>query len=439
MTIYRCTVFDTPGELTDQLRAEEDCALVVHEGTIVARTDLATAQSEYPGEEVVDLRDGVLLPGLIDTHVHFPQVRIIGGLGMPLLEWLDRCALPEESKVGAPEYARAVAGEFLSGLAQAGTTTALVFGSHFAEAMDIFFTEAEASGLRITSGLVVSDRILREDLLVSPEQALRQGQQLAAKWHGRGKLRYAVTPRFSLSASQAMLESCAELFHTAPAEQAAGEKHWFTSHVNENVDEISEVARLFPGAADYVDTYAQQGLLNSHSVLAHNVHPTASELQVMAETSTAAAHCASSNFALGSGLFPLREHLQAGVKVALGSDVGAGTGFSLFKEGLQAYMGQQLLGAAGYGLGPAALLHLATRSGALALGLDSQVGDLSVGMQFDAVWVKPAASSTFESTLRHARDAEDALAKVFALGTPGDVRNVWVAGQEVLGRQPAMV
>ncbi|WP_341358229.1 guanine deaminase [Georgenia sp. M64] len=428
MTLYRATVLDTPGDPLEDgpeaLRAESDGGLLVRDGVIAARGRFADVAAAHPGEEVVDLRGGILLPGMVDTHVHFPQVRAIGGLGMPLLDWLDRCALPEEMRLVDRAYAEEVAGEFVDGLVRAGTTTALVFGSHFPEAVDALFGEAERVGLRITSGLVVSDRVLPEPLLTTPEAALAHGRALLERWHGRGRLRYAVTPRFSLSSSEPMLDACAELL-------GARDDVWFTSHLNENTAEIEEVARLFPGAGHYLDSYDRHGLVTPRSVLAHNVHPTGHELEVLARAGAAVAHCPTSNCALGSGLFPFAEHLTAGVRVALGSDVGAGTGFSLLKEGLQAYFVQRLLGPRGVALGPAALLHLATRSGALALGLGDDVGDLSVGKQFDAVWVRPQPGSTLEVVLRHAADPTDALAKIFTLGTPGDVAVVWVAGRAV--------
>lgn len=431
MTIFRATVFDTPGMLDDDLRSDQDCALVVQDGVIQQRTDYSRARADYPDDEVIDLREGLLLPGLIDTHVHYPQARIIGGLGMPLLEWLATCALPEESRLAQPNYARDVARDFLTGLIGSGTTTALVFGSHFPQAMDVFFDEAAASGLRITSGLVVSDRVLREDLLISPNMALESGQELASKWHGHRRLRYAVTPRFSLSTSAEMLQGCSELLTSSSASRTGDDGLWFTTHLNENPEEIAQVAGLFPESDNYLSSYDHYGLVTPRSVFAHNVHPTEPELAALAAQNASVAHCPSSNFALGSGLFPLREHLQAGVRVALGSDVGAGTGFSLFKEGLQAYMGQQLLGEQGIRLSPAQLLHLATRSGASALGLADQVGALSPGMQFDAVLVKPQNGSVLQYTLNNARDADDALAKVFALGTSADVGTVWVGGEEL--------
>ncbi|SCX44896.1 guanine deaminase [Klenkia marina] len=414
MTLYRGTFLDTP--VAGSLRALEG-VLQVEDGVVVARGPA----EDFPAADV-DLRGGVVLPGLVDTHVHFPQVRAIGGLGMPLLDWLDQCALPEECRLASPAYAAEVAAEFVDGLARAGTTTALVFGSHFAPAVDALFTEAARVGLRVTSGLVVSDRLLPPELLTSPERALDEGRALAERWHGVGRSRYAVTPRFSLSCSPALLESCASLL-------AEVDGAFFTSHVNENLAEVAAVAQLHGG---YVDSYDRFGLLSGASVLAHDVHPTDAELAVLAARGTTVAHCPTSNAALGSGLFPLRRHRAAGVRVALGSDVGAGTGFCLLKEGLQAYFGQRLLGDEGEPLTPADLLHLATATGAEALGLPD-VGHLSVGMRFDAVWVRPQPGCTLDVALRTAADPDAALAKVFALAGPPDLAGVWIDGQRIRG------
>ena len=391
---------------------------------IVDRGPYADVAAIRPGAPVLDLRDGILLPGLVDTHVHFPQVRVIGALGMPLLEWLDRCALPEEQHLASPDYAATIAYEFVASLIAAGTTTSLVFGSHFAPAVDLLFAEAERYGLRVTSGLVVSDRMLPEPLLTTPERAYAEALDLAQHWHGRGRLRYAVTPRFSLSASDPVLAACAAVL--AEVDGAC-----FTSHVNENPAEVATVAGQFPDRAHYVDTYDHHGLLGPLSVLAHDVHPTDAELAVLAARATAVAYCPTSNSALGSGLFPLRRHLEAGVRVALGSDVGAGTGFSIFKEGLQAYFLQHLLGAEGMPLTAAHLLHLSTSAGAAALGLADTVGDLSVGKQFDAILVRPPAGTALDIGLRHADSPEGALGKVFALAGDADVAEVWVGGDQI--------
>jgi guanine deaminase len=432
VTLYAATIVDTPGDPfaedpAEALAVDQDGAVVVREGVIRARGSFAALRAEYPGEPVTRLDGGMLIPGFVDTHVHFPQIRAIGGLGMPLLDWLERCALPEESRLADREYASAVASEFLDGLIWAGTTSALVFGSHFPAAMDELFAAAEHRGLNITSGLVLSDRILRPDLLNTPRSALTESAGLIRRWHERGRLRYAVTPRFSLSASDEMLDVCAQL-HSKGV--------WFTSHINENVAEIAAVAGLFPGARNYLDTYRRHGLVTEHSVFAHNVHPGDGELATLAEHGACVAHCPTSNCALGSGLFPLRDHIEHGVHVALGSDVGAGSGLFMPKEALQAYFIQQLLGPGGLALTPVHLLYLATRAGARALGLDGQVGDFGVGKDFDAVWLRPAQASTLEVNLRHARDATDALARVFSLATPADVAGVWIRGELAASHAP---
>ncbi len=431
MTLYRAAFMHTPRSPfadSNALQTEEDGGLLVVEGVIRDAGDFADLRARHPQAAVTDLRGGVLLPGFIDTHVHYPQVRVLGGLGMPLLEWLDKNTLPEEARLADAGYARAIAREFLDGLAASGTTTALVFGSHHASAMQEFFAEAAGSGLRVVAGQVVSDRLLRPELHTTPERAYAEGKALIERWHGVGRMLYAVTPRFSLSASEGILEACAALMREFPDVR-------FTSHINENRAEIQTVRELFPQARDYLETYEQAGLVTRRSVLAHNVHPTGRELGVMAEHRCAAAHCPCSNSALGSGFFPLRPHVAAGVPVSLGTDVGGGTGFSMLKEGLQAYFMQQLMGPEGLALSPAHLLYLTTLAGAEALGLDGMAGDFSVGKQFDAVHLRPAAGSTLDTVLSHAESEERTLAALFALGTAHDVAQVWVGGDPVYTRQ----
>ncbi|MDN5588305.1 MAG: guanine deaminase [Brevibacterium sp.] len=428
MFIYRARVFDTPTDpfAGGELRSDADLALVVDDGLIIARTDYPSAVAAHPDAEVVDLRSGVLIPGLVDTHVHYPQIRAIGYLGKPLLEWLDHCALPEEAKLGDEAYAQTLADEFLTGLTSAGTTSAMVFGSHFATAVDALFSRAAEAGLRITSGLVTSDRILPEELLTSVERSVSESQGLIDRWHGKGHLRYALTPRFSFSAGQELLAAGGQVVADNPG-------IWVTSHLNENHDEIAGVAEMFPEARDYLDTYDRAGLLGRRTIMAHNVHPSDRELARMAEVGAASAHCPTSNSNLASGFFPLRRHIEAGVRVALGSDVGAGTGFSLLKEGVQAYFMQQLDPSGGLPLSSAHLLHLATAAGAEALELSDDVGDLSVGKRFDAAYISPAAGQPLAVGLEHASSDEDALAKIFAMGTPADITRVWVDGGLVKG------
>jgi guanine deaminase len=365
----------------------------------------------------------VLLPGFVDTHIHYPQLRIIGRLGRSLLEWLEHTALPEEARMADINHASDTARRFVTALAAHGTTTALVFGAHFAAATASLFEAAAASGLRIVSGLVVSDRFVPPALQQPVERAYRESTELIQRFHRRGRSLYAVTPRFALSTSEAMLEMCQTLVreHTGLRVQ---------SHVNEDRDEILKVAATFPSAPHYVGVYDRFGLTGANCVLAHNVHATDAEIESLAATGTSIAHCPTSNAALGSGIFPLRRHVDAGVGVALGTDVGGGTGLGMMKEALQAYL-MQRVAPGGVVLDAARILYLATLAGAEALGLADEIGSFCAGKAADFVYLRPPAGSVLDAVLRHASSAEDVLAALFTLGGDGSIREVRVEGSVV--------
>ncbi len=406
------------------MQAFSDGAVAFHTGRIVACGPWAEVRSSFADADVLDARDAILLPGFVDCHVHFPQIGVIGALGLELMEWLQSVALPEEARLADDAYAALVADRFVRGLARNGTTTALVFGSHFVGAQDALFSAAEAVGLRVASGLVVSDRGLIPALEVSPEAAVEASRGLIERWHGRGLLRYAVTPRFSVSCSEELLSACGELAGSVPGLLV-------TSHLNETLGEISLVKDLFPWASDYLETYERFDLVRAGSVFAHDVRVGESEVGRLAGAGAAVAHCPSSNAFLGSGSFPLRRHLDAGVPVALGTDVGAGTGLGILKEGLMAYQVQMLLGSEGVRLGPAHLLWLATGAGASALGLSDEVGALSPGLSADFVLLRPPEGSTLEAVLERADSVDARLGALFALAREESVVEVRVAGRVV--------
>ena len=331
--------------------------------------------------------------------------------------------MPEEARLADDAYAAEVADRFIRWLAANGTTTALVFGSHFPGAQEALFAAASAAGLRLFSGLVMSDRRLLPELEVSVQAALEANRELIDRWHGRGLIRYAVMPRFAVSCSEEMLSAAGEM-------AAESEGVLFTTHLNESRTEVELVAELFPWARDYLETYERYGLLGDRSVFAHNVHVSDDELCRLAGAGATVAHCPSSNGFLGSGVFPLRRHLEHGVRVALGTDVGAGTGLSMLKEGLMAYHGQMLT-AGGVRLAPAHLLWLATRAGAVALGLGDEVGDLSPGKSADFVLVRPPDDSTLGAVLERSESVEAALGALFTLAREESIAEVRVAGQVV--------
>ena len=420
MELLRATIFHTPA---GALACHEDGGLLTHGGRVVDCGDFDRVRAAHPQAAVTDWRGGFLMPGFVDAHVHFPQMRIIGALGRSLLDWLEHVALPEEARMADVAYAEDTARRFVHALASHGTTTALVFGAHFSSATAALFDAADAAGLRIISGLVVSDRLLRPELHHTPDDAHRESTGLIQRYHKRGRLLYAVTPRFAFSTTEPMLEVCQTLLNEHPDVR-------LQTHINENRNEVAELARLFPWAGDYLAVYEKYSLSGRRSVMAHNVHTTDSELERLAAAGTAIAHCPGSNAMLGSGCFPMRRHLSAGVKCALGTDVGGGIGFGMLKEGLHAYL-MQRLSPDGVALDAGQLLHLATLAGADALGLGGEIGDFTAGKAADVVYLRPAAGSPLEAVVQRAESPEQALASLFTMAGAESVREVRVAGDIV--------
>ncbi len=427
--LLRASVFHTPRNPFLEAGALEcywDGGLLVRDGRIAGCGDYGALREKHPDARTVDLRGGFLLPGLIDTHIHFPQLRVLGGLGRSLLDWLEHCALPEEALMADEAHARLIADGFLRALVSHGTTTALVFGAHFAAATAVLFEAADKAGLRIISGQVLSDRLLRPELHTTAEHAYRDCTELIRKFHRKGRLLYAVTPRFALSASEQILEVCQTLLRETEGIR-------FQTHLNENTAEIAQVGQLFPWASDYLSVYEFFGLCGRGAVMAHNVHTSDPELERLAEAGTSVAHCPCSNGALGSGIFPMSRHLKAGVRFALGTDVGGGTGFGILKEGLQAYVCQRLA-PDGLQLTPAHLLYMATLAGAEAIGMEDEIGDFTVGKAADFVYWRAPLQSPLAAVLERQQSSEQVLASIFTLAGAESVREVRVGGDVVYSR-----
>jgi guanine deaminase len=425
--LARATILHTPRNPfleEGALECYADGALAFAQGRVVALGDYGEIRAANPDADVADWRGSTILPGFVDTHSHFPQTRIIGGLGSPLMDWLRLHALPEEERMRDPAYARGVAEEFISAMARNGTTAALVFGAHFAKATELLFEAAAARGLRIASGLVFSDRELPDALLQTPEEAYRAAKSLIAQFHARNGQRYAVTPRFALSASEGMLEMCAALLREHP-------DALFQTHLNENLNEIAAVLAAFPWAENYLHVYDHFGLAGPRSVFAHNVHASGVELKRLAQTGSWIAHCPCSNSVLGSGIFPMRRHLAAGVRFALGTDVGAGLGFSMLKEALHSYLMQRIK-PGGVPLSPAHLLFLATRAGAEALRVADEIGDFTPGKSADFVVLRPPEGSSLASAVARAESPEGRLSALIAQAGAESIREVRVRGKALV-------
>ncbi len=426
--ILRARLVQATGSSLDEARLESwnDGAVYIKRGKIADLGPFTDVRTRHPSATVEELRSGLLLPGLIDVHVHYPQTSVIGALGLDLLDWLEQVTLPSETRLAEVAYAVGEARRFLNLLIRNGTTRALVFGSHYAPAQAALFTEAETRNYPLISGLATGDRNLRPELHTTPERAYVENLSLIERFHGKNDIRYALAPRFSLAASDALLEINGSLMKEFP-------ELFFQTHLNENRREIAAVAHLFPDTRDYLDTYERHGLLGSRSVFAHNVHPRPRELARLAETGSRVAHCPSSNAFLGSGLFPMRAHLAAGARFALGSDVGAGTRFSLLGEAMDAYKTQRVR-EGGVNLSAAALLWLVTRAGAAALNLEDVAGGLEVGRSADLVWIDPLPGTVLDAVLSRSEGAEHSLGAVFSLAREDAVASVWIHGRRLYER-----
>ncbi|HEX8252089.1 MAG TPA: guanine deaminase [Thermoanaerobaculia bacterium] len=426
MQVYRARIF-TP--LSDPFTAGvegshryfEDGHLAVNgDGIIESVGDW----SDAPEGEVVDLSANLITPGFIDTHLHAPQLEMIGSYGGHLLEWLNRYTFPTEKKFEDPEHARRVARAFYDELLRNGTLCALIFSTIHREATDIFFEEAERRGFRGIVGKTMMDRNAPDYLLdETPQRSFDESRELLTKWHGRGLLRYAITPRFAPTSTPELLESAGQLKSEFPGA-------WVHTHISENRNEVQWVQELFP-EAEYADVYDRYGLLDERTVLAHGVWLTPEELDLLARRGTRIAHCPNSNLFLGSGLFPLHRVLEAGVVVGLGSDIGAGTTPSLFNAMADAYKVQQVQNVS---LSPFHLWYLATLGGARALTLDGETGSLEAGKSADFLVLDLHATPLLAMRTGRASSLEDLLAGLIFMGDDRAVQQSVIAGRVVSTR-----
>lgn len=429
-TIYRAirgdlVYFRSDPFLSDPSHAfvyERDGIVLVKNGLIETVGPAASVASLIPQGLEIDHHPGCLISaGFVDTHVHYVQTGMIGAPGGQLLDWLDRYTFPAEQEFRDKAPADRVARTFCNELIRNGTTGALVFCATFPQSVDALFEEAAKRNLRLIAGKTLMDRNAPGALLDTAQQGYDESKSLLAKWHGKGRALYAITPRFAITSTPAQLEAAGALWREHPGA-------YVHTHIAENPREIDEVARLFPDRADYFDVYAHHGLAGERAVFAHGVHLREDDFCHCHDTGTSLSHCPTSNLFLGSGFFSVAKAKkpERPVCVGLGTDIGAGTSFSLLQTLNETYKVSQFDGAP---LDAIRAFYLATLGGAEALRLDDKIGSIKPGLEADLVVLDPAATPLLKFRSERARSIEELLFIMMTLGDDRAVKATYVAGK----------
>ena len=397
--------------------------MLIENGRIAAVGQMAAIAARTPAGAVIDDHAGKLvMAGFIDTHIHYPQTRVIASYGAQLLEWLRKYTFVEEQRLRERGHADAVARFFLDELFRQGTTTAMVYCTVHPESVDAFFEEGLRRDARMIAGKVMMDRNAPAGLTDDPQRGYDESKALIARWRGRGRLDYAVTPRFAVTSSEAQLEAAGALLRETPGA-------YMQTHLDENVAEIAFVKQQFPWAATYLAVYERYGLLGRRSVFGHCIHLEPSEVAALAATGSVAAFCPTSNLFLGSGLFDMKRLDDHGVRVSLATDVGGGTSYSMLQTANEAY---KVLQMGGQSWPAVQAFYQMTLGNARALGLEDRIGSIREGLEADIIVLDARATPA----MAHRMDsvAGDIAEELFILMMMGDDRAVsqtYVAGRPV--------
>ncbi|OEU48436.1 MAG: guanine deaminase [Desulfobulbaceae bacterium S3730MH12] len=413
-----------PAEVGDDISYEyfSDGLIIVKSGLVEAVGHAEKLLPRLPADaSVTHYPNSLIVPGFIDCHLHYPQTEIIASYGEQLLEWLENYTFPTEREFGDPDKASDVAEFFFDELMRNGTTSALVFGTVHKQSVDAFFSAAQARRLRMICGKVLMDRNAPDYLTDTPESGYRESKELAERWHGIDRLRYAVTPRFAPTCSNEQLAMAGKLLKEYP-------DLYLHTHLAENSSEVEWVKELFPDRSSYLDVYAHHGLLTKRSIFAHCLHLNDDDFELLHKSGAGIAFCPTSNLFLGSGLFNLARAEKQKVKVGLATDIGAGTSFSLLQTISDLYKTQQLRN---HRLTPFKSLYLATKGGALTLDLDDLIGNFEPGKEADFIVLDYHATPLLARRLKRCKTLTEKLFALQMLGDDRVVKNVHILGEEV--------
>lgn len=406
-----------------------DGLIAFENGRITAVGDYAKVAPTLPdGTPIDDLRDKVVTPGFIDTHIHYPQTDMIASPAPGLLPWLEKYTFPTERRFENPAYAADVAQFFLDELLRVGTTSALVYCTVHPGSVDAFFKASDARNLRMIAGKVMMDRNCPDFLRDTAESGARDSEALIQRWHNQGRQLYALTPRFAPTSTEAQLGLCGEL-------ATQYQDVFIQSHVAENTDEVEWVRSLFPGHRSYLDVYDHYKLLRKRAVYGHCIWLDEHDRRRMFETGTVAAHCPTSNQFLGSGLFDFAAAEASRMPVTLATDVGGGSTFSMLQTMNEAHKVARL---SGYHLSAERMFYLATEGAAHALDLHGTIGTLAVGAEADFVVLDPKATPLLARRTALAESLEELLFAFAMLGDDRAIATTYAAGQPVHRRADAL-
>ncbi|MBB4101900.1 guanine deaminase [Allorhizobium borbori] len=401
---------------------EEDGGLLIENGVIAAIGDYATVKADAPEDiEEIDHRPNLILPGFIDTHIHFPQMQVIGSYAANLLEWLNTYTFPEECKFVETAHAERIAVHLFDELLRHGTTTAAAYCSVHKASADAFFAESLKRGTLMIGGKVMMDRNAPQGLLDTPETGYDETRAVIEQWHGKGRNHVAITPRFAITSTPPQMEAAAALAREFP------DLH-IQTHLSENGEEIRYTCELYPEAADYTDIYARYGLLREKALLGHCIHLSEREADVMSETGAVAVHCPTSNLFLGSGLMPLKKMIRRNkpVTVSVATDIGGGSSYSMLRTMDEAYKIQQLLGER---LNPLESFWLMTRGNAEAIRLADSIGSLDPGTDADLVVLDARATPAMALKMEVVNSLAEELFLLQTLGDDRSIAETYVAGK----------
>ena len=395
------------------------------DGILVVENDkvkqVGAAQDLLPtlqGITITEYENKIIMPGFIDTHIHYPQVDVIASYGEQLLDWLNNYTFPTEIQFEDPEFAADTANFFLNELLKNGTTTALVFGTKHKQSVDAFFEASSALNTRMICGKVMMNRNAPDELCDDVESRFTDSQALIDQWHENGRQLYAVTPRFAITSTGAQLEKAGQLLKDNPSV-------YMQTHLSENKDEIAFTMDLFPERKSYLDVYDHYGLLGPRSVFAHGVHLEEEDFKRLADTQSSISFCPTSNLFLGSGLFNLKMANELGTQVSVATDVGGGTSFSMLQTLNEAYKICQLRK---HSLDAKTAFYMATLGNAKTLNLDDKIGNFESGKEADFVVIDLASTPLMQRKQSKCKNLDEALFSLMMLGDDRAIDETYIAG-----------